>query len=214
MTLPDEIRQTVAPAHDVVEQTGFARAMVSGRITRDEYVAGLSELAHLHSALETNLDAARPDCPELAGLYDPATTARAPLLDRDLAAFGAARSAAPGPIVARLTDRFADWRRETPWALLGPLYITEGSRMGSMFLAKSLAKAFALPPAEGVGLDYHVHGMATRPADWKRFRATLADLPLGEAEYADVIRAAVETMDAIVAMYAGLPVAVPEPASV
>ena len=214
MTLPDDIRQTVAPAHDAVEQTGFARAMVSGRITRDEYVVGLNELAHLHAALEANIEAVRPDCPELAGLYDPATTARTPLLDRDLSAFGSARTATAGSVVARLADRFAVWQRESPWALLGPLYITEGSRMGSMFLAKSLAKAFGLVPTDGVGLDYHVHGMATRPADWKRFRATLADLSMGEGKHADVVRAADETMDAIVAMYAGLPVAMPEPAGV
>lgn len=208
MTLADRIRATLAPAHDAVEKTPFAAAMAAGTLGRDDYAAGLRQLGHLHAALEAALANALPRSPELAALYDPARMTRAPLIARDLAALGADPMDAdpPTPVVARLTESFRRWAAESPWALAGPLYVVEGSRMGSMFLAKSLSKALGVPTDPGSGLDYHADGLPTRPRDWKQFRAALSELPLTASRQADVLHAASATMDGLVEMYGGLPV--------
>lgn len=79
--------------------------------------------------------------------------------------------------------------------------------MGSMMIARSLAKAFHRPMMPGVGLDYHMDGMETRPQVWKQFRQSLAELPLSASEQSDVLAAAVETMAGLVSLYSALPVA-------
>ena len=203
MTLADRIRAALAPAHDAVERTQFAAAMAAGTIGRREYVVGLGQLLHLHAGLEAALTDAPP---ELAALYDPARMRRTPLIARDLAALGAEPAASPVPAVAGVVDAFFRWAAESPWALAGPLYVVEGSRMGSMFLARSLANAFGVTTDPGAGLDYHADGLATRPKDWQHFRATLSGLDLSEAKRIEVIRAAGTTMDALVELYDGLPV--------
>jgi heme oxygenase len=125
------------------------------------------------------------------------------LLMADLTALGGHRDAPPVPALVGLLDHFRKWAADSPWALAGPLYVVEGSRMGSMFLARSLSKALGVPTDPGSGLDYHAAGSATRPRDWNQFRATLSGLALSESQQADVIDAAVTTMNHMIAMYGG-----------
>lgn len=210
MTLPDRIRQALAPAHVFVEQTAYAQAMVAGRIGRADYAAGLRQMGHLHAALEAALAAAAPRHPAVAALYDPARMDRTAAVARDLDALGETATDAPAPAAARAADAIAGWATDRPWALLGPLYVVEGSRMGSMVLARALGKTFGLDPRQpGTGLDYHADGLMTRPQDWKQFRQTLADLPLTEAESEDVCAAALQAMEGLVEMYAEIPVGTP-----
>lgn len=212
-SLSDRIRAAIAPAHDTVERTPFAVAMASGRIDRDAYAAGLRPLLALHEGLEAALAAAH-GTPEVAAVYDPRRMTRAPLLAADLAALGDVPAPpAADAAVDRLTAEFPEWAAVRPWALVGALYVTEGSRMGSMLLARSLAAAFGVRPEPGVGLDYHVAGIATRPADWQRFKAAVNALPLTPARAADVLGAAAVTMDGLVAMYAALPAGIVEAVS-
>lgn len=212
-TLPDRVRAAIAPAHVAVERTAFAKGMVTGTVSRTEYVAGLRQLAHLHAALEDCLAAAAS--PHVNALYDPARMARAPQLAADLAALAEDDEAVdPAEPVARLAESLRGWADRAPHALVGALYVLEGSRMGSMLLARSLTRALGVEPRPGHGLDYHLDGIATRPADWKAFKATLAGLPLTEAERDEVVHAATVTMDALVALYAAVPVAALERAAV
>lgn len=74
--------------------------------------------------------------------------------------------------------------------------------MGSMALARPLAKALGVPPHPGAGLDYHLDGVATRPMKWQQFRATLSALPLPEPQRDDVTAAAVEVMRGLCELYA------------
>ena len=89
--------------------------------------------------------------------------------------------------------------------VLGTAYIFEGSRMGSMFLVRALAKAFPVPMEPGQGLDYHLEGLATRRQDWARFRGQLDSLPLTESQQDDVLFAAIETMKSLHNLYEAVP---------
>ncbi len=214
MTTPDRIRQALAPAHAQVELTPFAQALAGGRVGRADYVAGLRQMSYLHEALEAALADAAPRHAGVAALYDPATMDRTASIARDLAVLGEGAIDAPAAPAARLADAVAGWAAAKPWALLGALYVVEGSRMGSMVLARSVGKALGRDPRQpGTGLDYHADGLATRVPDWKRFRQALADLPLTESEAADVCAAAADTMDGMVELYAALPVTAPAEAT-
>jgi len=214
MTTPDRIRQALAPAHAQVELTPFAQALAGGRVGQAEYVAGLRQMGYLHEALEAALADAAPRHPGVAALYDPVKMDRAASIARDLGVLGEGPIDAPAAPAARLAAAVAGWAAAKPWALLGALYVVEGSRMGSMVLARSVGKALGRDPRQpGTGLDYHADGLATRPHDWRQFRQALADLPLTEAEAEDVCAAAADTMDGMVELYAALPAAAPAQAT-
>jgi heme oxygenase len=206
VSLPDQIRQAIAPAHVAVEQTPFAQGMVSGRIARHEYTAGLQQIGYLHEAMESALAEAHGTSASVAKVYDPARMARLPVIERDLAALEADTTAMAHDVVSQLASEFTRWATTQPHALIGALYVMEGSRMGSMVLARSLTKALLVEPRPGTGLDYHIDGIATRPTDWKAFRGALADMPFSEAEQAEIVSAATTTMDALVTLYAAVPV--------
>jgi heme oxygenase len=206
MSLPDRLRAAIAGAHTAIEATPLAAAMIGGTITRDAYAGWLAEMHHLHTALE----AALADCPHAAGLYQPDEMTRSRLLDGDRAVFGGDEFGQPHPAVGELCGRFEEWRQSAPWKLLAPLYVLEGSRMGSMALLRPLAKAFGLAPQPGVGLDYHLDGIATRPQKWQQFRATLAGIPLTADQQEEVCSAAVTVMVGLCELYtaaAAVPVA-------
>mgnify|MGYP005846724215 CR=1 FL=1 len=206
VSLPDQIRQAIAAAHIAVEATPLASALAHGTIGVGDYIVLLQELHHLHASLESSLVAAALDQPLIASIYHPEAMDRAGVILRDLAAFTAIPSEQPGQVIQRISTDFASWAVQKPWALLGALYVMEGSRMGSMMLARSLAKAFSRPAESGFGLDYHVQDMAGRPAAWKQFRKTLADLPFTLEQQGDIIQAAIATMNALVDLYASMAV--------
>ncbi|WP_439627320.1 biliverdin-producing heme oxygenase [Gemmata sp.] len=214
MTLPDRIRQAIATDHTAIEDTPFARAMTMGAIDRDAYADGLRELYHLHAAVEAALGIAAAECREVAALFHPGHMTRSTLIAADLVALGSLPAVEPGAAVAAFAGELAGWAADRPWALLGPLYVLEGSRMGSMVLVRSLAPALRVDRRPGAGLDYHLDGIPTRPQEWQRFRAALAAAPLTDEQQADALAAAVATMRTLVALYAGLPAGAAAPAAV
>ena len=199
-SLPDLIRAAIAPAHTAVEQTPFARAMITGTITRADYVVGLAQLGILHRELEAATEAA-VGLP--AALIPPPRT---PAIERDLLALGGDASDAAHPAIADIAQRFHDWAAESPTALLGAIYVLEGSRMGSMVLARSLTRALHVQPQPNRGLDYHIDGIATRPTDWKAFRNRLAEADFSAESQEQIVAAAVEVMDALTTLYSAVPV--------
>lgn len=198
MILADQLRAAIADRHTAIERTPVAVAMIRGTITRDAYADWLTQMGHLHVALEDAL----ADCPAAVGLYAPTEMNRSAAITRDRDTFPGTGETFPCEPVARLTERLPEWRAIAPWKLIGALYVLEGSRMGSMALVRPLARAFGLSPQPGVGLDYHLDGIGTRPQRWQQFRAALSALPLTVEQQADVAAAAVETMSALCEFYA------------
>jgi heme oxygenase len=197
MDIAQRLRAAIADTHERIEALPLAAAMVGGSVRRADYLDLLSELWHLHAALEDALAAA----PNLAIVYRP-EMARRETLARDLAILGG-RVKAPAPPTRSLMERFASWRG-AGWSLLGALYVFEGSRMGSMVLAAPLAAALGVPVAPNRGLDYHMEGMATRPQVWRQFKTALLSLSLGAADQEAIVTAASATMSGLCAVYAAV----------
>jgi heme oxygenase len=197
MTLPDKLRQAIGQLHTSIEATPLATAMIGGTITREQYGFWLTQMFHLHSAVEDLLAASVG----LAAIYDPRTMTRSDALRRDAAALDLDLSDPPCAAVETLICALSQTTSVPPWNLVGVLYVLEGSRMGSLALARPVARALGVDPRPGAGLDYHVEGAADRPRTWQAFRAKLAALPLSTGDEADVIAAAVVTMRQLAEVY-------------
>jgi len=216
-SLARAIRTRLAERHDAIERLPFAEALVKGPLDPLHYVLALHQLRHLHRLLESALNQVLVRQPEALGdLYNPSAMERTETLNRDLAFWnqhGATNDGPPRPHPA--LDRFAQWLEriavDQPHALLGALYVVEGSRMGSMLLTNSLVKLLHTDDQPGHGLDYHAEGRVDRPAIWSRFKAGLdqfaATQPTSHREA--IQEAAAFTMDTLFEIYRDLPV--PQP---
>lgn len=196
--LCERLSRAIRELHTRIESLPVAQAMAAGTIEPRVYLSLLEQLERLHVILEERLGQAT----ELAGLYEPGTMARASDLQADLEALGAIPG--EGEMLA-VTQRFfghlAEEWADAPAALLGCLYVLEGSRMGSLFLAGRLAAALGVEARLGQGLDYHLRGAAGRVAGWRQFKAALDGSSLANEQGEMVERAAVETMQLLHDLY-------------
>jgi heme oxygenase len=203
MQLGDQLRNAIAQAHTNIETLPLSKALVAGTVQKDEYATLLGQLYHVHrvleEALETNAD--------LHGIYHPRMN-RAEVIKTDLQYFGESElSDFCIEESHRLIEQVRNCTEQAPWGLIGMLYVFEGSRMGSMFLARSLSKGFAVSMAPNQGLDYHLDGIAERPQNWKLFKEKLNSLELTEKQKTDICNEAMETMQNLYCLYEQIPTA-------
>lgn len=188
------LRAETRPQHDATEAIPFSAAILEGSLPFASYVAQLAAYVPVHASLERAVTG--KGHPALARVWEP-TMRRVDLLHADLAALGMTDAALPDD--ARAVSRsFAAWVDETartqPVAVLGILYVIEGSTLGGAVLRKHLAASFSLTDA---GLRYYSpYGSHPKP-HWVAFSARMNELELTDAEADAVIEAACETFDRI-----------------
>ncbi len=201
MDLAGSLKNAIDTSHRQIESTAYARALFSGSINPRDYARSLAQFLQIHESLEDQL-AKHPGI----ACYDPASMERSTSLRRDIAWWGGFADEAPLSATSSLIATIERWGLDQPTALIGALYVFEGSRMGSMVLAGSLSRGFGVPVQPGTGLDYHVDGIATRPLTWRGFRETLNALELTQEEREQILDAAVTTMTRLCELYSELPV--------
>lgn len=192
------LRETTRTLHTEAESRPLQRAMAKGTIPPGSYVMYLGQLRHLHEALEASLDAVTASNPGLEGLFTD-DRRRVPDLDRDLAAFEISPDQVPVlPPTAEFVSRVEDLAKSEPIALLGPLYVLEGSTNGGRFLARVLERSLQI---EGkAGLSYMDPYGDRQPEMWAEFKTMTDEIELTPAQRDAVTEAACETFRAIAAI--------------
>jgi heme oxygenase len=184
--LADALKQGTRELHVEAERHPLQQNMLRGTIARDRFAAYLNELHHIHTVLE---DALRSSShPAIAVMFQDHHL-RAQLLAHDIVALSESMSERPR---CRATRSFCGFIHDAatadPAALIGVLYVLEGSTNGNAFIARAIEKAYGLAPGVATrSLD--PHGAEQRPR-WQEFRAALDTLDLPDAEAARVISAA------------------------
>ena len=195
---PANLRDSIQPMHDAIEQLPITKQIAAGIVSRTDYLELLAQLHGLHQVLEPLLAS------HSYNVYDAETMARTTALERDITQLGGTLSRSLTSETTLLTQLFQDWAEHSPWKLLGALYILEGSRMGSRFLVKQVARAMDVPIEPHQGLDYHLELSQERPKLWPVFKANLAAAPLSDEQKEDVTAAALETMKRLCGVYGAL----------
>lgn len=202
MSVMNLVRSAISASHHQIEQTPFSTGMMDGRISREDYSRGLAQLWHIHKELESNVQT----CPEVAEYFTDEMI-RTGTIARDLKAFGfGLDSFEIMPETALITQKIRTWGKTVPHALLGCIYILEGSRMGSLVIAKPLSRTLDLVAGEVSGIEYHLEGAAQTPARLREFKARVDNAGLDDQAEADLIEGAVQFMDMLNTLYAALPV--------
>ncbi len=153
------LRQSTRASHRAIDHHPFLAPLVQPRLTLDHYKCVLTVMNWMHLHLRERLAQAMLE-------HIPASpfvpSDRLSWLAEDFKWFGMAMTPAPERIVECFTPRFASAQ-----ALVGALYVIEGSTLGGQFIAQQLAGSIDVYPGKGASFFYG-HGADTR-SRWNDF---------------------------------------------
>jgi heme oxygenase (biliverdin-producing, ferredoxin) len=202
MSIMNVVRSAIAASHFQIEQTDFSKGMLDGSMNPSDYSRGLVQLWEIHQALEASV----ANCPEVAAYFSPEMI-RTATIDRDLTTFGYARSSFTIlPQTKSIVGQIHDWTANAPMALLGCIYVLEGSRMGSLVIAKPLAKSLGLPIGSVAGIEYHTEGAVSTPLRLRSFKEKVDRAGFDSQAESNLTQGAVKFMEMLNDLYAVLPV--------
>ena len=193
------LRTQTAENHRAAEQSVFQRRFIRGQLPLAAYTGWLTQMLCVYRSLETHLsNSALESRPRL--LREP--WRRSAELERDLAHFSLSPAAvAPSQATVRFLDQLDRWAKAEPAALLGVLYVLEGSTNGSRHIARALRSAYGLNDVEGLRfMDPHGE---KQPQRWVEFKVAL-DAEVTPDEVPALVAAAQATFDAVTAVGAEL----------
>lgn len=200
------LRSGTDAKHDAAESHPFQRAMVHGQLSLGSYLAYLSQLSHIHRALETGLRAGAKSDRRVAAVTEQMES-RVPDLRSDLASLGAADADRPTAATALLVDRIVSASASSPLTLLGMHYVLEGSKNGGRFIARAVRRAYSLSDNRGTRyLD--PHGEAQRDL-WLAFKTRMDSQSFSPEDSSKILQGAGEMFDAIAQISQELLQAVP-----
>lgn len=155
--------------HREVETSEGAKALLSGKVTKEEYVRFLMMLWHVYAAIELALDKHAAN-PTLEPTYNPTLLRRAPALAEDISfllqipestwkthPIHQALIALPPTALTRYVDRIHELSdMKDPSPLLSHAYVRYlGDLSGGQTIRHTLAKAYQLDEASGQGLTFY-----------------------------------------------------------
>jgi len=189
------LREATATHHRRAEQHEFQREFVRGTLPRGLYLRWLGQLLHIHAALESHLDRLVAGHPQFRAVFDD-TRRKVDPLRKDLAFLGAAGDQPALPATSAMVAWMDALAETQPLALLGVLYVLEGSTNGSKFIARKVRPAYGLP-ADGGGTAYLDPYGDAQPTRWQEFKAAMDALQLPANEVEPIVTAAQHTFDSI-----------------
>lgn len=188
MTIMGRLKSATADLHHAAENTRLQRRLVKGDLPRELYTAFLGQMWLIHAALEQAVrDAADTHAGFAAVVRD--YHDREPQLRADLAFFDVdADAVTPLPATAAVLADIERCAARRPVALLGMLYVLEGSTNGSRFIARAIRGSYRL--GQGPGVAYlDPHGELQRPR-WQAFKDDMNGVGFTEVESDDIVEAA------------------------
>lgn len=187
-TLMAQLKAATAAAHARVQTAPFFKALAAGQLPLESYVGQLRALLAIHGVIEPLL--ADSTDPRIRAVWR-ADMARLHLLQQDLHALGS-RSVADRSEALLVAQQACDQLRlqsmAAPLALLGWVYVLEGSTLGAEIVRPMVARALRLSGGEGTAYLY-AHGADNR-AYWAAYGERMNALALSADERDALIAAA------------------------
>lgn len=183
-----ELKEQTAELHSYAEHRPLQRDMLKGSIKRERYTAYLGQLMWVHHTLEHALEEQNTRHPAFGVVLRPYQQ-RLGDLRADLEFFGQSPDKVePLPATMRVVEAIAHTARQTPVALLGMLYVLEGSNNGSKYIARSMMRGHDLQPGKGVSyLDPYGDSQMDR---WQQFKKDMDAAGFSEEEGEQLVAAA------------------------
>ncbi|KAL0069128.1 hypothetical protein AAF712_003814 [Marasmius tenuissimus] len=191
LPLSDVLRESTKEAHQSIEASNGATLLLSGKLSKEEYVRFLMMLWHVYAALELSLDR-HANHPVLEPTYNPPLLQRAPALSADISYLlgvpdwkshpihESLLETAP-PALTDYVDRIHELAdSEDPSRLVAHGYVRYlGDLSGGQTIRHTIAKAYDLDEKSGLGTAFYAfkelasskaanQGEMRRIKDWYR----------------------------------------------
>ncbi len=188
LTLMEELKAATQPTHRRLETAPFFSALAVCQLPLESYVGQLRALAVIHGVLEQAL-ASCADA-RIGSIWN-REMRKLPLLQNDLRFFER-RTVADVKEGVNAALKAAEQLRllsvDRPLALLGCIYVLEGSTLGATVLRPLIARAFLLTGDEGLA---YLHNYGTEvQARWAQFQHRMNQLSLSAEERGQIVKAA------------------------
>ena len=188
LTLMEELKAATQPAHRHLETAAFFSALAACQLPLESYVGQLRALAVIHGVLEQALASCAD--PRVGSIWN-REMRKLPSLQKDLRFFEP-RTIADVREAVDATLKVAEQLRllsvERPLALLGCVYVSEGSTLGATVLRPLIARAFLLTGEEGLA---YLHNYGTEvQARWAQFQQRMNQLSLRAEERGQIVKSA------------------------
>jgi len=185
MEIMQKLKAQTRSHHDVVEEFAYSNKIMDGTITLEEYKELVLKNYHFHLCIEEA--AAALLSVEQQKLLAFGKRGKLPLLREDLLALGLT------PDDLTMTGEAPEYKLDTLEAVMGALYVAEGSTLGGAVIQRKLAAN----PAVGGEVPMHFYGCYGKEIGemWKSFMMAMVRL-VGKPEQAEaVVGAAQATFD-------------------
>jgi len=193
-SIMQRLKAETGDLHSHAESRALQKTIAAGKVDRAAFRAYLGQLYHVHESLESALDDSRNDHPAIGALATE-DRMRVPDLDRDLAFYDVNRHRLPaGDAAQRFSHQIDEIKDADPVALLGALYVLEGSTNGGRFLARALRKSWDL---DGDGLSYFDPYGDEQPQKWAAFKEQMNEASFDSDQEDAIIEMAKATFLAI-----------------
>lgn len=186
-TVMDILRESTHDLHNDAEGQDFQKSLGGGTVQLPAYRNYLAQLFLMHSHLNKLLQGSTSN--PSVGLVLKPYHLDCGCLERDLAHFQEDLAnikplASTSKIMADLTALSL----ASPYALLGALYVLEGSTNGAKFMAKNLRKGLDLP--EESGASYFDRYGALQRQYWLKFKEDMVACNFSEDECQTLVQSA------------------------
>jgi heme oxygenase len=188
LSLMEELKAATQPAHRRLETAPFFSALAACQLPLESYVGQLRALTVIHGVLEQALASCAD--PRVGSVWNRAMC-KLPLLQKDLRFFEPRTVADLKEGVDAALNAAEQLRLlsiERPLALLGCVYVLEGSTLGATVLRPLVARAFLLTGEEGQAY-LHNYGPEVQ-ARWVQFQQRMNLLYLSAEERGQIVKAA------------------------
>jgi len=198
MTLSTRLKEATWASHQSAESRAWQKSLARGEADPARLALYLTQLQRIHAELERLADA---DATLSAGLEWSDDCRHSRRLTTDLEGLAVADpEPAAIPLLPATAAMLATIDRAVaaePFALLGFLYVLEGSMNGNRFLVRALRRGPAAAHCKFTYFDpYGEH----QPARWAAFKEAFDRVTLGPEEEGAVIAAALATFEVIAAI--------------
>lgn len=188
LSLMELLKAGTFAAHARLQGVAYFGALFACQLPLESYVGHLRALAVIHAELERELDGCADARVKSVWRDD---MRKLPLLEHDLHGFepravADIREAAEAALAA--VEQLRPRTLEQPLALLGWLYVLEGSTLGAKVLAPATARAFLLSGNDGLAY-LQCYGDRTTQR-WQEYRLRMNALSLNEDECREVTHGA------------------------
>ena len=181
----DRLKWETRPAHDRIESVPFSMMMQEGRLPRARFAAKLACWLTVHGVLEAAV--AQSDDAACAAVWVD-SMARTSHLRHDLCCHGDMdMPAAAATATLRIVKWLSGLADTDPRALLGCLYVLEGSKLGGTILRKCLDDAYGCGPD---ALSYFWASGTSPMPDFKAFKERMEAALTTDEERDRVVAAA------------------------